>query len=149
MTRAQKRSGDIGQAQATRRLIGLGLLCVEKVGTPVRLIPARTPGTFKVFWGEKVAGDHYALLSGGRGVLVETKATSSGNLTWSDMRPHQPEKLTAFGEAGGLALLVWVREGEVFVMRWPVPGFDGPRKSITLEQARELDIEWFVDENDL
>lgn len=139
MSRIQKRAGELGQEQTRRALIGLGLLCVEKIGTPVKLSPARIPGTFRVVYGEKVAGDHRAVIPGGRSVLVESKHCDHNSLGWSALRPHQPRKLTEHAEAGGVSLLVWVHDGRVFILRWPVPGF-GPGKGISLAQASELDI---------
>lgn len=140
MSRIQKRAGDLGQIQATRALRALGLLCIEKIGTPVKLAPARIPGTYRVTWGEKVAGDHRAVLPGGRSVLVETKHDDGNSLGWARLRPHQPSKLSEHAEAGGVSLLVWVHEGEIFIMQWPIPNF-GPRKGISLSFAAELNIQ--------
>lgn len=142
MTRQEDRIGKAGQEIAADALRRLGVECVEKIGTPVKVIPRGTyfkQTMYQVIWGEKVAGDHHGLLPGGRAVLAETKTILDRNLQWSDLREHQPEALSRYAELGGLALLVWVHSTGVYVMRWPVPGF-GPRKSISPERATELGI---------
>jgi hypothetical protein len=141
MTRAQDRQGKAGQERAAAILRARGILCVEKIGTPVRLIPVKgKAGAYIAIWGEKVAGDHRGVLPGGRSVLAETKAIFDRNLVWSDMRPHQPEKLDEHTSAGGLTLLVWASARGTFIMKWPIEGF-GPGKGITPERADELDSE--------
>ena len=146
MTKAQDLQGKAGQEHAAAALARIGVEAVEKVGTPVRMIPAKIPGTYRIIFGEKVAGDHRGILPGGRSVLAETKTIFEHNLAWSDLRPHQPGKLTEHTEWGGLSLLVWVSNAGVFVMEWPIPGF-GPHKSITLEQAEKLDIFYIYPES--
>ena len=138
MSRYEDRIGKAGQSQAGQALRRLGVEQVEEIGTPAKLIPAGR-GVYKVSWGEKVAGDHRGILPGGRSVLAETKTILDRNLAWSDLRPHQPGKLTEHAEHGGLSLLVWVHSSGVYVLPWPVPGF-GPGKSINPDKARELEI---------
>lgn len=141
MTRREEQIGKAGQELAAAALHSAGVECVEKIGTPVRLIPhPRLEGYYRVVWGERVAGDHHGILPGGRAVLAETKTILDRNLQWSDMREHQPDALSQHAELGGLALLVWVHSTGVYVLRWPVPGF-GPRKSIKPETARALNID--------
>jgi hypothetical protein len=139
MTRYEDRIGKIGQEHAAAALRRLGVNMVEKIGTPVKLIPARVKGTYKVVWGEKVSGDHRGILEDGTSVLAETKTIMDRNLVWSDLRDHQPERLSEHAQYGGVSLLVWVHSSGVYVMRWPVRGF-GPRKSITPEVAQLLDL---------
>jgi hypothetical protein len=111
---------------------------IERIGTPVKLIPApRAPGCFRVIWAEPVSGDHRGLLPGGRSVLAETKTILDRNLRYSDLRQHQPGRLTCHAELGGLSLLVWVHSSGVYVMQWPVAGF-APGKSIAPEIAEKL-----------
>lgn len=140
MTRHEDRIGKIGQEHAAAALRRLGVNMVEKIGTPVKIIPARVKGTYTVVWGEKVSGDHRGILANGVSVLAETKTIMDRNLVWSDLREHQPDALSKHAEYGGVSLLVWVHSTGVYVMRWPVADF-GPRKSITPERAQELDIE--------
>jgi hypothetical protein len=135
MSRQQQSIGAAGESLAAQVLRGLGALMVEEISTPVRLIPHPTiPGYYRVIWGEKVSGDHRGILPGGRSVLVETKTITDRNLRWSDLREHQPDRLTEHAVHGGMSLLVWVHSSGVYVMRWPVPGF-GPGKSIDPETA--------------
>jgi hypothetical protein len=142
MSKYEDQIGKAGQEVAAAALRRVGVECVEKIGTPVKVIPRgiylRQP-TYQVIWGEKVSGDHHGILPGGRAVLAETKTILDRNLQWSDLREHQPEALSRYAEFGGLALLVWVHSTGVYVMQWPVPGF-GPRKSISPDRARELDV---------
>lgn len=129
-------------AESVLRSIGVEM--VEKIGTPVTLLPAKAPGTYRVIWGEKVSGDRRGIIPGsGRSVLVEVKTIYDRNLRWSDMRDHQPGRLTEHAEHGGLSLLVWVHSSGVCVMRWPVDGF-GPGKSIDETQAERSDIRHLV-----
>ncbi len=139
MSKYEDRIGKIGQEHAAAALARVGVNMVEKIGTPVKLIPARVPGTYKVVWGEKVSGDHRGILDNGISVLAETKTIMDRNLVWSDLRDHQPTRLNTHADLGGVSLLVWVHSTGVYVMRWPVAGF-GPRKSITPEQADTLNV---------
>lgn len=139
MTKYEQKIGYIGQEQAAAALRRAGVEMVEKIGTPVKLIPSKRggKGTYTVIWGEKVSGDHRGILPGGISVLAETKTILDRNLVWSDLRGHQPGRLTAHTEHGGVSLLVWVHSTGVYVMRWPVRDF-GPGKGITPEIAELL-----------
>lgn len=139
MSRSEDRIGKIGQEKAAAALRRIGVNMVEKIGTPVKIIPARVKGTYTVVWGEKVSGDHRGILDDGTSVLAETKTILDRNLVWSDLREHQPDRLDQHACFGGVSLLVWVHSTGVYVMRWPVQEF-GPRKSITPEKAELLDI---------
>lgn len=148
MARAQQSIGKHGQKQAASFLEGFGLLMVEPIGTPVTLLPAGTrKDVFRVIWGEKVSGDHRALLPDGSSVLIETKTVIDGNLTYSHLREHQPERLSRHASIGqAVSLLVWVHSFGIYVMRWGadgIPGFE-PRKSITPQRAEELHNETMV-----
>lgn len=138
----QQRLGKSGEELAANALRRVGVSMVERIGTPVLLLPFhRVPGAFKVIWGEKVSGDHRGILEGsGRSVLAETKTIWDRNLRWSDLRTHQPGRLDMHREYGGISLLVWVHSSGVYVMRWPVEGF-GPAHGLTPQRAMELSIE--------
>lgn len=132
MSNLQKLRGDHGQNIAARALEGLGVNMVEKIGTPVKLIPYHLGArrdVYRVIWGEKVSGDHRGLLVNGVSVLAETKTILDRNLRYSDLREHQPGKLQEHADSNGLSLLVWVHSSGVYAMRWPIDGF-GPGKSI-------------------
>jgi hypothetical protein len=117
----------------------MGLEMIEQIGTPMLLIPVRNgrKQVFQVIFGEKVAGDHRAILPGGRSVLIEVKTIHDRNLVWSDLRDHQPDKLKEHESFGGLSLLVWVHAPDVYVMRFPIEGF-GAGKGITPERATDI-----------
>lgn len=126
-------------------LRGRGLRCVRKIGTPIKILTKRVISGLtwhRIAWGEKVMGDTTALAPGGRGVLIETKTITDRNLQYSDLRKHQPGDLSRYADAEGIALLVWVHHSGVYVMEWPIPGFE-PGTSISPEYARELDIQEF------
>ena len=136
----EQQIGKNGEQTARSVLDGLGLEMIEKIGTPVNLIPVRSgnqKNVFFVVWGEKVAADHRALLPDGRSVLIEVKTIYDRNLVWSDLREHQPAKLQQHADLNGLSLLVWVHDSGVYVMRFPIEGF-GPGKGITPAQAQNI-----------
>ena len=141
MTRQEQKTGKVGEAFAARALANLGILQLERVGTPVKLIPVKAgnlKGIFRVIFGEKVIGDWRGILPGGRSVLAEVKTVLQGNLTYSHMRPHQPEGLSYHAKQGGLSLLVWVAgQDEIYILRWPIPGFE-PGHGLTIEQAKDM-----------
>lgn len=140
MTAREQNIGKHGEQLAMNTLRALGLEMVEKIGTPVKLQPARIQGTYRVIFGEKVSGDCRAILPGGRSVLIETKTMLDHNLRWSDLREHQPGRLDRHSELGGISLLVWVHNSGVYVMGWPVPNF-GPGRAINLFYAGGVDAE--------
>lgn len=137
MSKQQDLIGKAGQNIARSVLHGLGLEFIEQIGTPVKLVPYRQSmrrDVYQVIWGERVAGDHRAMLPDGRSVLIEVKTIRDRNLQWSDLRQHQPDKLQEHANWNGLSLLVWVHDHGVFVMRWPIEGF-GPGKGIAPHKA--------------
>lgn len=139
----EQRLGKHGQNTAAAVLSGrCGINMVEQIGTPVILIPVKAsrPNTYQVIFGEKVSGDHRGLIGNGISVLAETKTILDRNLRYSDLREHQPARLTEHAEYGGISLIVWVHGTGAYVMRWPVEGF-GPGTSISHERAQELDTE--------
>ena len=154
MARREQQIGKAGEQLAENRLRSIGLEMIEKIGTPVRLIPLpewvrqilraagfSPNGVFRVIFGETVSGDRRAIIPGaGTSVLIETKTILDRNLRWSDLRDHQPDALSQHASLGGISLLVWVHIGGVFIMRWPIPDF-APRCSIDPAVASLLNIE--------
>ncbi len=143
--RRNQNLGSHGENLARSVLSGrCGINMVEKIGTPVKLIPVEGRGAgkdiFHVRWGEKVSGDHRGIISNGISVLAETKTVLDGNLQWGHLREHQPARLDEHVSFGGISLLVWVHGSDAYVMRWPVEGF-GPGKGITHERAQVLNDE--------
>lgn len=141
--RREQLIGKHGQNIAASVLSGrCGVNMVEQIGTPMKLIPVQSqrPNTYQVIFGEKVSGDHRGVIGNGISVLAETKTIINRNLRFSDLREHQPGRLSEHVEYGGISLLVWVHGSDAYVMRWPIDGFE-PGKSITHERAQELDYE--------
>lgn len=142
--KSEQQTGKHGEHLAAVALRAAGVEMVERIGTPVRLIPA-VDGTFRVVYGDQVSGDMRGIMPGGRSVLVECKTILDRNLRWSDMRPHQPERLSEHARLGGISLLVWVSSVGVFVMRWPIRGFHAGM-GMTLAEAGELSERWRDDD---
>jgi len=119
--RDEQRIGKAGQNVAAATLSRIGIEMVEEIGTPVKLIPASAQrrDVFRVVFGEKVSGDHRGILQGGRSVLAETKTILDRNLRYSDLREHQPGRLTDHARLGGLSLLVWVHTSGTYVIIMP------------------------------
>lgn len=132
----EQQIGKNGEQLARSILDGLGVEMLEKIGTPVKLIPVSSArkNVYQVIFGEKVAADHRGMFPDGRSVLIEVKTIHGRNLVWSDLRDHQPAKLQQHAELNGLSLLVWVHDSSVYVMRFPINGF-GPGKGITPSRA--------------
>ena len=146
MSRIQQRSGKHGQKMAASYLSGLGIEDIEEIGTPVIITPAKVGGSsrrnvYHVIYGAKVSGDHRGVLPDGSSVLIETKTVNENTLGWSQMRPHQPDRLSRHAKHGGaVSLLVWVNHPDIFVMRWMPDGIAGfmPGKGISRERAKAL-----------
>ena len=147
----EQRLGKRGQYTAAAVLSGrCGINMVEQIGTPVILIPVQSQrrNTYQVIFGEKVSGDHRGIIGNGISVLAETKTILDRNLRYSDLREHQPARLSEHADHGGISLLVWVADTSTYVMRWPIDGFV-PGTSITPELAEELDAETVAELNTL
>jgi len=115
-----------------------GVLLVEKIASPVRLIPHPSAhGYYRVIWDELVSGDHRGVMPDGTSVLVETKAIHDHNLRFSNLRHHQPGRLSDHAEIA-ISLLVWVHSPDVYVLRWPVNGFIAGT-SIRPDEAEDID----------
>ena len=137
MTKTQQLVGSRGEGTTKSILSGMGINMIERIATPVKLIPYHLGArrdVYRVVWGEKVSGDHRGLLVNGVSVLAETKTILDRNLRYGDLREHQPGKLQEHTDSNGLSLLVWVHSSGVYVMRWPIDGF-GPGKSIGVDRA--------------
>ena len=143
MTKREQQTGAQGQKQAAGALRRAGVNMVEQIGTPVKLIPmgtVRGRQVFQVIYGDKVSGDHKGIMPDGTSVLAETKTILDRNLRYSDLREHQPERLTEHHENNGISLLVWVHSTGIYILRWPITYFV-KGKSITPEEASLLNVE--------
>jgi hypothetical protein len=137
MSRAQQKQGAHGEELAEHVLSSLGVRMIEKIATPVRLVKnPRGDGSFFVRYEAAVSGDRRAIMGDGRSVLVEVKTIMDRNLSWSDLREHQPAALSYHTENGGLTLLVWVHQPGIFVLEWPIDDEDfRPGHTLTPERA--------------
>jgi len=148
-----RKIGAAGEVLAERVLRQRGLSMVEKIGTPVKLIPlkqdaktllarigVRVKGLFHVKFGDRVSGDRRAIIRGaGTSVLIETKTVMQEKLSVKHFKSHQLPALDRHSELGGLSLIVWVHETGVYVMQHPIPGFM-KGKPLSVEQAAAVDI---------
>ncbi len=141
MSRNEQLVGSHGQQRAASYLAGIGLEMVEEIGNPYRIIRQLPNKHFEVVFTETASGDHNARLPDGSFVLIETKTVMDGNLTYSHLREHQPDRLSRHASIGrAVSLLVWVHHSGIYIMRWKSDGIEGfgYRKSITPERARVL-----------
>jgi hypothetical protein len=132
--------GKWGEERAILALQEFGVQMVESIASPVALSPDRKVNgrqSFFVAWKGVVSGDTNGIWRGGRRVLTETKTVLEGNLVYSKLREHQPERLSENARLGGISLLVWVNENGVYIMDWSENGIEGfgEHKSITIERA--------------
>lgn len=134
-----KRAGNHGEDVAASALRLLGIQCVAKIATPHRRI--KTPPY--IVYDEKVAGDHHGILPNGIGVLAESKTITGERLNYSVLKPHQHTALKEWYDNGGLALVVWVSDYEVFVMEYYTAVNQGfhPKSSLTISDAKKADIQ--------
>lgn len=142
MSRKEAKIGKAGENLAANRIRSLGIEMVEEIGTPFTIVKSKPNNWFQGFFGKKVSGDTRGVIPGtGRSVLVETKTIMDRNLRWSDLREHQPERLSQHAELGGWSLLVWVHHTGIYIFEWPIPESDfRPGKSMTIEVAKRLEI---------
>ena len=136
--RRNRKAGYSSEEAAAAQLRALGFRMVEPIQTGWRVVRDRHGRIIRAYPLEKVSGDIRAVAPGGKSVLVEVKARDR-NLRWSDFQPHQRQALDEHAALGGLSLVVWLHQGDFYVIPWPIPGF-GPRRSITVDRARTLAI---------
>ena len=145
--RRNAKVGKRAQDVIDRRLISIGLLCVERIATPVVIQRDKRGKISDAFYEAPVAADTRALfpfsLDGftkplGVSVLIETKAIGlrdhKRRLRMSDFKPHQPKALTDHDEFG-LSLVGWVSAHGAAVAPW---------SSLGLKSGTSIDWESFV-----
>jgi hypothetical protein len=116
-----------------------GLKMVADMPTPFAILETMKAGHntwHRMKWSAKVQGDIRAVVPGtGQSVLAEVKTVKGDRLVFSKLRPHQVTALTEHAAIGGLSLLIWVTDyGNVYVLKWPIPGFR-PRTSLKYAEA--------------
>lgn len=138
--RRSKRKGDAGEDVAHSLLTMMGARMLQKIATPVRLIPpvseaARREFFRRVIFSKTVKGDRWGVdPDTGRSILAEVKTYAADRLAYSVLKPHQIAALNEHAACNGLTYLVWVHPTDIFVLRWPIPGFQSGT-SISLGQA--------------
>ena len=141
-----QRKGKRGESIATKELIRIGVLMLQPITTPFAILGTKVihgvPYQRVVRTG-KVYGDVQGHRSDGIHVLAEVKCTTGGNLTWSLLKKHGEHQATSLDRHAehAIALVVWVRDTDPYVLRWPILGFGhGRAGSITPEKAAKLHI---------
>ena len=109
--------GNEAEALVEKDLLSMGFLCLEKQATPLKIIRKMGKpmgGAFRaqVCYGKKVSGDFKAIFKG-KYVHVEVKRTVKDRLPYSTFEKHQHAAMKEVVNAGGVALVAWVFEGEI------------------------------------
>jgi len=133
-----RKAGSSSEEAAAAQLRAMGFRMVEPIQTGWRVVRDRHGRIVHAFPLEKVSGDIRAVAPGGKSVLVEVKERNR-NLRWSDFEPHQRQALDDHAALAWVSLVVWLHQGQFYVMPWPIPGF-GSRKSITPKKGQELSL---------
>lgn len=135
-----KKKGNRGEWIAINALKRIGVLMPEEIGTPFVIVQSYGKGVYRGFFKAKVSGDVKGHRQDGVAILAEVK--TGPKLLWSTLTKHGEHQAARLDQHAqhAISLVVWVRSAdEVFIMRWPIPGF-GPRKSISPQAARLLNI---------
>lgn len=136
--RKNYKQGEVAQDLFELRLRALGVLMVERIHTPWKVV--RHPVTRKIINAiqvQKVSGDFRGVLPGGRSVLVEVK--SCERLVFSVFADHQVRALDDHVQAGGLSLIGWKWSTGDALLEWPAYAFR-PRASLSIEHAKQRNI---------
>lgn len=135
----RQRSGQTGQATIVCLLRSLGFQCVEEVHTGMRMV-GKINGKPRYVHSQKVSGDIRAVGPRGQSVLVEVKRRVKGNLTYSDLEPHQHRALNQHWDALGISLLAWVSDRGAILMFWNRVPLKKPRSSLTWDDAMAIRV---------
>lgn len=137
----EQEQGKAGEVRAEAALRRAGVFNVEKIGTPIRITGTKLihgRHWYSIVWGDKVAADRRGELENGISVIAEVKTIFERNLRWSDLRKHQPGKLTSHK---GISVIVWNNKRGANILRWPIPGFSKKGDSLTADQAEKLKVD--------
>ncbi len=128
-----KRKGNAGELLAARQLAARGAVNVREIETGWRRVGKEMRPKKKVY------GDLEAVIPGsGRAVLAEVKRYDD-KLCYSYIKPHQHKALLDNAEVGAMSLVVWIYQGGIAVISYPIPGFC-QGKSLTIARAKMLDM---------
>ena len=136
-----RKAGNAGEAIAALELRRRGVAMVEPMPTGWGIVRGKGGRIVDAFPIAPVSGDFRGIMPvSGRSVLVEVK-TRDGSLPYSMLESHQHAALQLHHDLGGLSLVVWVHDGIVSVMRYPIAGF---RFRTSIKAANV--VEWGIDE---
>jgi len=139
---ANRKQGAAGENEAQKELEKRGVSNVEFTPVEWVIIRGASGRIINAFpkRKDKATNDISGIIAGsGRSVRAEVK-TTDGTLPYKMLDDKQHEALQRHHDLGGLSLVVWVHDGIVSVMRYPIAGFRF-RTSIKPEQV----IEWGID----
>jgi len=137
---ANRKQGAAGENEAKKELEKRGVSDVQFTPVEWVIIRGASGRIVSAFPKRKASTDLSGIIAGtGRFVKAEVK-TRDGSLPYKMLDDNQHAALQRHHDLGGLSLLVWVHDGIVSVMRYPVAGFRF-RTSIKPEQV----IEWGID----
>jgi len=137
---ANRKQGAAGEDDAKKELERRGVSNVEFTPVEWVIIRGASGKIVKAFPKRKAPTDLSGIIAG-RGWFVKAEVkTCDGTLPYSMLEKHQHEAMQRHHDLGGLSLVVWVHDGIVSVMRYPIAGFRF-RTSIKPEQV----IEWGID----
>jgi penicillin-binding protein-related factor A (putative recombinase) len=140
---ANKKQGNAGENEARKELEKRGVSNVEFTPVEWVIIRGKSGRIINAFpkRKDKATNDISGIIAGsGRSVRAEVK-TTDGTLPYKMLDDKQHEALQLHHDLGGLSLLVWVHDGIVSVMRYPIAGF---RKYTSIKAANV--VEWGIDE---
>lgn len=138
---ANRKQGAAGEAEAKKELEKRGVSNVEFTPVEWVIIRGASGKIVKAFPKRKAPTDLSGIIAG-RGWFVKAEVkTKDGTLPHSMLDKRQHKALQRHHDLGGLSLVVWVHDGIVSIMRYPIAGFRF-RTSIKAHQV----IEWGIDE---
>lgn len=137
---ANRKQGAAGEDDAKKELERRGVSNVEFTPVEWVIIRGASGKIVKAFPKRKAPTDLSGIIAG-RGWFVKAEVkTCDGTLPYSMLEKHQHEAMQRHHDLGGLSLVVWVHDGIVSIMRYPIAGFRF-RTSIKPHQV----IEWMFD----
>lgn len=135
-----RKQGAAGESEAKKELEKRGVSDVQFTPVEWVIIRGASGKIVKAFPKRKAPTDLSGIIAG-RGWFVKAEVkTCDGTLPYSMLEKHQHEALQRHHDLGGLSLVVWVHDGIVSVMRYPIAGF---RKYTSIKA--HLVVEWGID----
>lgn len=129
-----RKAGAAAEVLTHYELQRLGVCRVRKLEVGWGIVRNRSGKIVSAYPLERIDGDFSGILPDGTAVLVETKKRSD-KLVYSALENHQVQALNDHADHNGLSLLAWVNDDDVYVMQWPIDGFESGT-SLDAEQAQ-------------